>query len=278
MNEFQNSEIVKDKKGRQYHIGLKSEDISDKIIFVGDPARAKLISSMFDSILIKKENREYVTFTGKYKGLDLTVMSTGMGADNTEIAVIELCQLKFPLTIIRCGTCGALQKDMNIGDLIISSGALRLENTTSFFVENNYPAIASYEICLALLKAVNDKKIKHHFGITATAPGFYGAQCRHVPGFPLKDEKLLDRLSKQGIKNIEMETSALLTLANLRGFRAGSICAVFASRSKNKFINPDDRNKIEKKAVSVCLSAFKIIEIMDKEKGKNSFWLPDIKY
>jgi uridine phosphorylase len=277
MNDFQNSEIVKDSTNKQYHIGLKPDNISNKIILVGDPKRAELISKLFDDVLFHTTNREFVTFTGIYKGIKLTVMSTGMGAPNTEIAVIELCQLQFPLTIIRCGTCGALQTNIAIGDFVISSGAVRLENTTSYFVENNYPALSSYEVNLALFASANNKNSIFHYGITATAAGFYGSQCRNVPGFPLKDPSLLDRLTKQNVQNFEMETSALLTLSNLRGFRAGSICAVVSSRHENKFANLATINLIEKNIIKVCLDSFVILEIMDKQKEKNKLWFPNIK-
>jgi len=276
MSEYESSEIVKDDKGKQYHIGLKPDEIAQYIMFVGDPARARLVADFFDEIRISKQNREFVCLTGKYKGFDLTVLGTGIGCDNTEIAVIELCQLRYPITIIRCGTCGAIQDDINIGDIVISKGALRLENTSTFFVEESYPAISSHEVNLALIKSAVNHNQKLHFGITATCSGFYGAQSRHIPGFPIKDENLFDRLKKQGIKNYEMETSTLLTLASLRGFRAGTVCVVFASRTKNEFINPDQKTDAEKNAIKITLNAFEIIYNMDKTKGKNEYWIPDI--
>lgn len=275
MSEFRSSEIVQDETGRQYHIGLRPDDISDKIIIVGDPDRARRVAALFESVRVSRQNREYVTFTGTYKGLELTVMGTGIGCDNTEIAVVELCQLKFPVTIIRCGSCGALQSDIEIEDLVISSGAVRLENTSTFFVEPGYPAVASHEVILALLKSAANEKLPHHFGMTATAPGFYGAQGRHIPGFPAKDEALMDRLTKQGIKNFEMESSTLFTLASLRGFRAGTICAVFASRPRDRFIDPVKKGKAELRAIKTALGAFEIINKMDEQKGNAPFWLPE---
>lgn len=277
MSEFESSEIVKDETGKQYHIGLKPDDISDKIMIVGDPARAKKVADLFETVRVSRQNREYLSFTGTYKGFELTVMSTGIGCDNTEIAVVELCQLKFPITIIRCGSCGSLQFDIEIGDLVISWGALRLENTSTFFVEEGYPAIASHEVCLALLKSAANEKFPHHFGITATASGFYGAQGRHISGFPVKDEGLFDRLTKQGIKNFEMESSTLFTLASLRGFRAGTVCTVFASRPRNKFIKPEKKSEAELRAIRTALGAFEIINKMDEQKGNAPFWLPEFK-
>ena len=275
MSELRSSEIVQDGTGRQYHIGLRPDDISDKIIIVGDPDRARRVADLFESVRVSRQNREYVTFTGTYKGFELTVMATGIGCDNTEIAVVELCQLKFPVTIIRCGSCGALQPDIEIEDLVISSGAVRLENTSAFFVEPGYPAVASHEVILALLKSAANEKFPYHFGMTATAPGFYGAQGRHIPGFPAKDEALMDRLTKQGIKNFEMESSTLFTLASLREFRSGTVCAVFASRPKDRFIDPAKKEKAELRAIKTALGAFEIITRMDEQKGNETFWLPE---
>lgn len=275
MSKFESSEIVKDETGKQYHIGLGRDDISDKIVIVGDPERAKRVADYFETVRVSAQNREYVSFTGTYKGFELTVLSTGIGCDNTEIAVVELCQLRFPLTIIRCGSCGALQPDIEIGDLVISSGALRLENTSTFFVEEGYPAIASHEVILALLKSATDEHFPHHFGITATASGFYGAQGRQIPGFPVKNEGLLDGLTKQGIKNFEMESSTLFTLASLRGFRAGTVCVAFASRSRNEFIEPERKHEAESRAIKTSLRAFEILNKMDEQKGDAPYWLPD---
>lgn len=266
-----------DETGRQYHIGLRSGDISHRIILVGDPERAKRVSGFFEKVRVSKQNREFVSFTGTYRGFEITVLATGIGCDNTEIAVLELCQLRFPLTMIRCGSCGALQPDIEIGDLVISAGAVRLENVSTFFVEHGYPAIASHEVNLALLKSAACQKFPHHFGITATAPGFYGAQGRHIPGFPVRDEALFDRLARQCIKNFEMESSTLFTLASLRGFRAGTVCAVFASRPENKFVEPAQKAEAELRAIKTALVAFEILNRMDEEKGDAPFWLPDLK-
>lgn len=276
MDEYRSAEIVEDSTGKQYHIGLRKEEVADYIMLVGDQARAKLVASLFDTVLHSGQYREYVTFTGIYKGIKLSVMATGMGPDNTEIAVVELCQLRFPLTIIRCGTCGGLQEDMDIGDLVISQGSVRLENTSTYYVEEGYPAVASHEIVLALLKAADQNKFNYHLGITATAPGFYGAQGRNVPGFPVRDEGLVDRLVKQGVKNLQMETSALLTLATFRGFRAGAVCVVFANRGANKFIKPDEKKDAELKAVKTTLRAFEILNIMDGQKAGKPYWLPKV--
>jgi len=276
MNEYESAEVVRDTGGRQYHLGLSPEEVADKIIMVGDPKRARMAADQFDKIFVSQSNREFVAYTGQYRGMELTVLATGIGCDNTEIAVIELCQLRFPLTMIRCGSCGALQPEIKIGDLVISSSALRLENTSTFFVEEGYPAVAHHEVVLAILKAATDLGFAHHLGITATASGFYGAQGRQIPGFPVRDSGLMNRLTKQGIKNFEMESSTLFTLASLRGFRAGTVCAAFASRPSNTFIAPEDKAGAEMRAIQTTLKAMEILDQMDQAKGKGAFWLPSI--
>jgi uridine phosphorylase len=276
-NRRESVEVISGTAGRQYHIGLGADDIADNIIAVGDPARAERAAQLFDTVHCERGNREYRTFTGTYRGLPLSVISTGIGCDNTEIAVVEICQLRHPVTIIRCGSCGALQPDIAIGDLVISSGAVRLENTSTHFVEEGYPAIASHELVLALLKAAAALALPHHLGLTATASGFYGAQGRQVEGFPVRDEGLLDRLARQGVKNFEMESSTLFTLASLRGFRAATVCAVFASRPANRFIQARAKTAAELAAIRTALHAFEIVEAMDRQKGAAPFWLPDLK-
>ncbi len=276
MDGYESAEIVRDGENRQYHIGLAPADVSDKILLVGDPDRVERVAAYFSNIRVQNRSREFVSMTGTYRGFEITVMSTGIGCDNTEIAVIELCQLKFPITVIRCGTCGALQEDIGLGDVVITSGAVRLENTSTYFVEKGYPALSNHEVVISLLKSASMNNVRHHLGITATCPGFYGAQCRHVPGFPIRDEGLFDRLVRQGVKNFEMETSTLLTLAGLRGFRAGAVCSVFASRQKNVFINPEDKLRAENNSIITALGAFEVLGKIDARKDGAIHWVPDL--
>ncbi|MEK7448295.1 MAG: nucleoside phosphorylase, partial [Planctomycetota bacterium] len=223
---------------KQYHLGLKKGEVAENILLCGDQDRAAKVARMFDKILLSRQNREFVTYTGRYKNIPLSVIGTGIGPDNTEIALVELSQLVNNPILIRIGSCGSLQKNINLGSLIISTGALRLENTSTFFVPEGYPAVAHFEIISALKEAVSALKVKHHLGITATAPGFYGAQGRQIKGFPLRYPDMVDYFRKIGVLNFEMETSTLLTLANMRGFRAGSVCSVYADRYHYRFISP----------------------------------------
>lgn len=275
---FKSAELVSTSEGRQYHIGLKPGDVAQDILLCGDPKRAHRVAKYFDSAKKPITSREYVTITGTFKKLPVTVIATGMGSDNTEIALVELSQIVKNPVFIRIGSSGALKRGVELADLVISSGAVRLENTSTAFVVEGYPAVPHYEILLALLKAAKEKKIPHHLGLTATAPGFYGAQARRVPGFPPRDPDIVKKLEAMNVANIEMEASCLFTLATLAGLRAGAVCAIYANRCKNKFIDTETRDLAEKRCIETGLDALVILAKMDKEKGKSKYWTPPEKF
>jgi len=259
---------------RQYHIGLGPGDVAPWIILVGDPGRARRLSSQFDSIRVERSHREYVTFTGSWRGRDTTLMATGMGCDNTEIAVMELLQCVRHPVLLRVGSSGGLQENQKVGDLVISTGALRLENTSLGFVDPGFPAVAHHEVVLALISAAEDLKVSYHTGITATAPGFYGWQGRRGQILEPRDPDLPARLGRMGVANMEMETSTLFTLATLAGIRAGAVCAIFANRPRGTFIEPDAMEEAEDRAFSVAGQAIDRLSAMDEAAGGGPFHLP----
>lgn len=263
---IRSAERVSDAKGRQYHIGVAPGEAAPRILLCGDPKRAERVAGLFEKVRCERRNREYVTLTGTYRGLDVTVMGTGIGPDNIEIAVVELAQVVKNPTFLRIGSCGALRKGVRLGDLVVSTGAVRLENTSTFFVPESYPAVAHYEAVVALLSAAAALGHRAHAGLTATAPGFYGAQSRRVPGFEPRYADLPGSLAKLGVVNFEMEVSALLTLASVGGFRAGAVCAVYAQRAANRFISPEEKDRAELDCIRTGLAAFERLEHMDRWK------------
>jgi uridine phosphorylase len=273
---FKSAEIVSTAEGRQYHIGCAPGDVAPNILLCGDPARAHRVAEYFTNAKKPVTSREYVTITGKYKGLPMTVMATGMGPDNTEIAFVELSQIVRHPTFIRIGSSGALNKKIELADLVISTGAVRLENTSTAFVVEGYPAVAHHEVVLSLLEAARAKKFSHHAGLTATASGFYGAQARKVPGFPPRDPELPAKLSAMNVLNLEMETSCLFTLAALSGARAGAVCAIYASRHKNEFIDHKTKDTAESRCIETGLAAFEVLAKLDAAKGKEKHWVPSM--
>ena len=262
--------------GRQYHIGLGPGEVADAILLVGDPARADRVAELFSAVELERRSREYVTYTGTHQGRRVSVMATGMGPDNTEIAVVELCQVAVRPTMIRCGSCGGLQPRVRPGDLVISSGAYRLESTSLQFVGEGYPAAAHPEVLLSLVQAADQAGLRYHVGVTATAPGFYGAQGRAAPGFAPRNPSVVEDLARQGVLNLEMETSCLLTLASLRGFRAGAICAVYADRHHGTFVDADEKRAAEGRCIQVALGALHLAATLELVRGDRPLWHPGL--
>ena len=213
---------------RQYHIGLGPGELAEYILLPGDPDRTSRIASRFESIELEQRHREFASVTGRFRGQRVSVVSTGIGTDNVEIVVAEILAITERPTFIRVGSCGALQPEMGLGDLVITTGAVRLESTTSFFVHDGYPAVADYEAVAALIEAAERLGHRYHVGMTATAPGFFGAQGRPIPQLPIRYPDLAEEMARQRVMNFEMEASALLVLASLARCRAGVVCAVYA--------------------------------------------------
>ncbi len=251
---------------RQYHIGLGPGELAEYILLPGDPDRTARIATRLESIELERRNREFATVTGTYRGQRISVISTGIGTDNVEIVVAEILAITERPTFIRVGSCGALQPEIGLGDLVISSGAVRLEATTSFFVQDGYPAVADYEAVAALVEAASRLGHRAHVGVTATAPGFFGAQGRPIPQLPIRYPDLAEDLARQRVLNLEMEASALLVLAGLARCRAGVVCAVYAQRTTGSFVAGDDKTRAEAACVETGLEGLTILAEMDRQR------------
>jgi uridine phosphorylase len=263
---------------RQYHIDLGPGDLADYILLPGDPDRVAKIAPLLDSIELERQHREFRSVTGTYKGLRISVVSTGIGTDNVEIVVAEILALTAKPTFIRIGSCGVLRPDIELGDLVISTGAVRLEATSAYFVHDGYPAVASYQAVAALLEAADRTGTPAHLGITATAPGFYGAQGRPIPQLPIRFPNLAEEMAAQGVVNFEMEASALLVLAGLAGCRAGVVCAAYAQRTTGAFVQGDQKNAAEQACIRVGLEALTILAAMDQQVRSSGavHWRPSL--
>jgi uridine phosphorylase len=271
------SELILNPDGSVYHLNLKPENIAETVIFVGDPDRVSKITQHFDVVEFTTHKREFKTETGVYKGKRLSVISTGIGADNIDIVLNELDALVNinletreinkklkSLDIVRIGTSGSLQSDIPVDSFLMSShgmdinGMLHSYNTESIShpeIENEFikqtqwhknksrPIVVEKSNSLAHKFLDNKQKLYH--GITVTANGFYGPQGR-VLRLPLQDKKLnnkIDAFNFQDyrITNLEMETSAIYGLAKLLGHNAVSLNAIIANRANGTFSkNPEE--------------------------------------
>jgi uridine phosphorylase len=273
---IKNSELVLNEDKSIYHLKLKPEEIADLIFVVGDQSRVQQVSKYFDSIELKVSNREFNTHTGYIGKKRVSVTSTGIGTDNIDIVLNELDALANldlesreikkdhkQLDIIRIGTSGGIQKDIDIDSIIASSHGLGLDNLMHFYSDNNlnneinqhllnyldWPKELSNPYIYQASKTLLSKFDKLRKGITVTSPGFYAPQGRKIRApFSIKD--LHDQLSNYkyenlSICNFEMETSALYGLGKLLGHNCLTVCCVLANRQTKEY-SKNPKQTIEK--------------------------------
>ena len=262
------SELPLQTGGQIYHLNLHPEELADIIILVGDPGRVPSVSEKFDSITVKRQNRELVTHTGTVNGKGISVISTGMGPDNIDIVVNELDALANidlktlevkkehkSLTLIRIGSCGILQPDIPVLGFIASEYGLGLDGLIQFYqhdgvsdeaiVEefinftNWHPSLPRPYCAPADANLVSRIGYDMYKGITATAPGFFGPQGRNVRAqirFPELNEKIENfEFAGKRINNLEMECSALFGLSKILGHKALTCCVGIANRVTGDF-------------------------------------------
>jgi uridine phosphorylase len=271
------TELILTPENKIYHLNLSKDEIANDIILVGDPDRVSIISNKFDSIEHKIQNREFVTHTGILNGKRISVIATGIGPDNIDIVVNELDALvnidfktrtinkkKKTLNLIRLGTSGALQKDIEVDSFLASSFGLGLDNIAHFYeseeiieqeMSSKYKQHANWPENLSnpyIVKASDNllslfPDVKK--GITATAPGFYGPQGRTLrlnPSITNLHEKMESFKYKENrITNFEMETSALYYLGQSLGHYTLTICAIIANRLTKEY-SKDYKKTVEK--------------------------------
>jgi uridine phosphorylase len=227
---------VETSEGIQYHIKAKTGDFSDIVLLPGDPKRSELIAKSWDSFQKIAEYRQFVSYRGKYANVDISTISTGIGPSACEIAITELKNIGVR-SLIRVGSCGALQEDIELGDLVISEAAVRLEDTSNQYVRKEYPAVASRKITEALIRACEENNLSYHVGITASSSSFYVGQGRSGWNdyLPSHQKHLIEDLTKANVLNFEMEASLIFVLGSLYRMLTGTICAVFANRPRNEF-------------------------------------------
>lgn len=263
---------------RQYHIDLGPGELAEYILLPGDPDRIARIAERFESVEVERRHREFVSVTGAYRGIRVSAVATGIGTDNVEIVVAEILALVPQPTFLRIGSSGALRPEIALGDLVITTGAVRLETTTSWYVHEGYPAVADPTVVLALVEAAARLGLPAHVGITATAPGFFGPQGRPIPQLPIRYPDLADEMRRQGVLNFEMEASAVLVLASLAGCRAGAVCGVFAQRARGEFADSEMRRATESKTIDIGLEALSVIAEMDRQREMAAapLWRPSL--
>jgi uridine phosphorylase len=230
-------------------------DIAGYVLLPGDPGRVARIARYWDEARLVGDHRGFVSYTGRYKGVGISAISTGIGGPSTAIVVEELLGLGAH-TFIRVGTTGAIVDYVDVGDLVINIASVRMEGTSKAYVMPEYPAVASLDVTLALIFAAENLGVKYHVGIGASTDSFYVGQER--PGFkgyiPPWSRGLVELLRSVRVLNFEMEASTIFTLSNIYRARAGSVCAVVASRPKDILVpeaGVDNAIKVANEAVVI---------------------------
>ncbi|MHA2169581.1 MAG: nucleoside phosphorylase [Candidatus Kariarchaeaceae archaeon] len=168
---------VETDEGLQYHLQVKPGDLSETVLMPGDPKRVKKIAKQWDESKKVADYRQYTSYTGLYKGINVSAISSGIGPPACEIAITELKNVGTK-HIIRVGSCGVLQKEIELGDLVISEAGVRLEDSSKHYVIPEYPAVASRMVTSALIRACEENNLPYHVGITASTSSFYAGQGR----------------------------------------------------------------------------------------------------
>lgn len=247
----------------EYHINLKKGDVGKYVILPGDPGRCEKIASYFDKPSLVGKNREYVTYTGYLMGEKVSVCSTGIGGPSAAIALEELCHIGAD-TFIRVGTSGGMAPDVEAGQAVIATGAIRQEGTAREYAPIEYPAVSDFNITLALCDAAQKLGIKHHVGVVQCKDSFYG---QHNPGsMPVKNKLINDWNAwiECGALASEMESATLFIVGSIRRARVGSVLAVVGNQTRRERNLPDEIIHDTDYAIRIAVEAIKILIERDK--------------
>jgi uridine phosphorylase len=222
--------------GKQPHLLVEEGDLNDIALVPGDPGRVDRIARHCDDATTVAENREYKVVNATYEGHDLTICSTGIGAPSAAIAAEELHSVGVQ-TLIRVGTTGALQRGIEIGDMVVATGAAKDDGTTKRYESATVPAVPDYEVLTALVDAANVNDEDVHVGPVVTDDAFYA-----------ETEEYVSEWEEAGLLAVEMEAAALFTIARRKGMRAGAICTVDGNLVEGTQKGETDADELPEKA------------------------------
>ncbi|MDD6632901.1 MAG: uridine phosphorylase [Agathobacter sp.] len=248
--------------GKQYHTGVGPGDIGEYVILPGDPKRCAKIAAHFDNPVLVADSREYVTYTGTLDGVKVSVTSTGIGGPSAAIAIDELAKCGAH-TFIRVGTCGGMQEEVMGGDIVIATGAVRMEGTSREFAPIEYPAVADFNVTNALVSAAGKIGVRNHVGVVQCKDSFFG---QHEPGIMPVSYELENKWQawiRMGCLASEMESAALFIAGSFLRVRVGSCFLVVANQERAKKGLPNKQAHDTELAISVAVEAIR--ELIKKE-------------
>lgn len=221
-----------------FHLGLRRSILNGATVAIvpGDPARSQRIAALMDNPVPLAAHREFTSWRGEVGGKPIIVCSTGIGGPSVSIAVEELAQLGIR-TFLRIGTTGAIQPHIEVGDVLVTTGAVRLDGASHHFAPASYPAVADFDCTTALVAAARAAKVRLHVGITASSDTFYPGQERYdtYSGTVLRTLKgSVKEWQSLNVMNFEMESATLFTMCSVLGLRAGMVSAVIVNRTQQE--------------------------------------------
>jgi uridine phosphorylase len=228
-----NNMIYSQGSGKQYHINVGEGEVGKYIILPGDPKRCAKIAAHFEDAKLVADSREYVTYTGYLDGVKVSVTSTGIGGPSAAIALEELVNCGAD-TFIRVGTCGGMDIDVKGGDVVVATGAIRMEGTSKEYAPIEFPAVANFEVANSLVEACKVLNKTHHVGVVQCKDSFYG---QHSPETKPVSYELMDKWNawlRCGTLASEMESAALFVAGSYLRVRVGSVFLVVANQEREK--------------------------------------------
>ena len=254
--------------GYQYHVGLKPGDIGEYVILPGDPHRVPKIAAYFDEPEKIADSREYVTYTGYLDGVKVSCTSTGVGAPSASIAIEELANVGAK-TFIRVGTCGGMNPEVVGGDLVIATGAIRMEGTSKEYAPIEFPAVADVYVAASLAEAAKKLGAKYHTGVVQCKDSFYGQHCPERLPNGQELMRKWDAWMKLGCKASEMESSILFIIGSYRKLRVGSVFLAIANQEREKLGLSNPQVHDTDLAIRTAIEAIRILIQLDS-KIKNT--------
>ena len=242
--------------GTQYHIGLKPGDVGEYVILPGDPKRCAKIAAFFDDAKLVGDSREFITYTGTLDGVKVSVTSTGIGGPSASIALEELTNIGAK-TFIRVGTCGGMQKEVKGGDIVIATGAVRMEGTSKEYAPIEYPAVADFDVTGALVGSAQDLGAEYHLGVVQCKDSFYG---QHQPELHPSGYELLNKWEawlRMGRLASEMESAALFIVGAYRRVKVGSCFLCVANQERAAAGMSNDQVHDTELAIRVAIGAIR---------------------
>ena len=256
-----------DESGRQYHVQLKADEVGRYVILPGDPKRCEKIAQFFDYPERVADSREFTTYTGYLEGEMVSVTSTGIGGPSAAIAMEELTRCDAD-TFIRVGTCGGMDLTVRGGDLVIASGAIRMEGTSKEYAPIEFPAVADFTCMNALVSAAKQLGHAYHVGVVQCKDSFYGQhEAARMPAGAELSYKW-DAWMKLGTLASEMESAALFTVAAALGVRVGTVLLAVANQERKKANLPNPQVHDTEAAIATGVEAIRQMILEEKEGGR----------